>query len=131
MLKLDQLDRERLREQLFDWIIKAIQEMPALLRQVFVLNHYRGLSADEISIDIRLENQDIPSLLRLANKAFYQNLRLTIATKTAGPSPEQYVTRQQRAGSKRKSGEHPSFTRRGQPREPARRIDSLHKLSPS
>ena len=128
MLKLDQWDRERLREQLFDSIIEALEEMPALLRQVFVLSHYRDLSADEISIDIRLENQDIPSLLRLANRAFYQNLRLTIATKTAGPPPEQYVTRQKRACRKRKSGEHPSSTRRGKPREPAR---MLHKLGPS
>ncbi len=62
------------REKLFDRIIEALNEIPHLPRQVFILSHYKGLSSEEIATRIGVEQQDVRFLLRRANTFFYERL---------------------------------------------------------
>ena len=71
MLKLNSLEREKL----FDRIIEALNEIPNLLRQVFIFSHYQGLSPDEIATKVGMKQHDISFLLRRANSLFYEKLR--------------------------------------------------------
>ncbi|MDA2930337.1 sigma-70 region 4 domain-containing protein [Acidobacteria bacterium AH-259-O06] len=70
MLRLNSLEREKL----FDRIIEALNEMPNLPRQAFILSHYQGLSSEEIAIRIGVKQQDIRFLLRRANTFLYERL---------------------------------------------------------
>jgi len=71
MLKLNSLEREKL----FDRIIEALNEMPNLPRQAFILSHYQGLSSNEIAAKVGVKERDIGFLLRSANSLLYQKLR--------------------------------------------------------
>ena len=62
------------REKLFDRILEALNEMPNLPRQAFILGHYQGLSSEEIATRIGAEQQDIRFLLRRANTVLYERL---------------------------------------------------------
>ncbi len=62
------------REKLFDRLIEALNEIPNLPRQVFILSHYQGLSFEEIATRIGVEQQDVRFLLKRANTFFYDKL---------------------------------------------------------
>ncbi len=74
------------REELFDRIIQALAEMPDLLRQTFILSHYQGLSPDEIATKVAVKKQDVPFLLRRADRLLYQKLRPFIPLQERGSS---------------------------------------------
>ena len=63
------------KEELFDVILESLEEMPDLLRQVFVLSHYRAHSPAEIASKVGVREEDIFFLLKCANKLFYQKLK--------------------------------------------------------
>ncbi|MDA2924714.1 hypothetical protein MYX65_08685 [Acidobacteria bacterium AH-259-L09] len=62
------------REQLFDIILDSLNEMPDLLRQVFVLSHYHGNSSAEIATKFGVREEDVPFLLKRANRLLHQKL---------------------------------------------------------
>lgn len=62
------------RERLFHRILKALDGMPDLLRQTFILSHYRGLSPGRIAQELGVNPREIPSLLRQADHLLYQEL---------------------------------------------------------
>ncbi|MGH9339260.1 MAG: RNA polymerase sigma factor [Acidobacteriota bacterium] len=74
----DQLNREKV----FDGILEALEEMPEELRQMFVLGHYRGLSATQIAQEIGQEQQKVETLLRRADEFLYKKLRSLRAART-------------------------------------------------
>ena len=78
MLKPDQSERD----ELFHQILKVLNEMPDLLRQTFILSHYKGLSLDQIARKIGVEQQDAALLLKRANTFFYKKLEPLITPRT-------------------------------------------------
>ena len=84
MLRLDQLKRE----VLFESIVEAIGEMPDLLRQAFILSHYKGLSEKEIAVHVGVDEQKVRFLLGGADSFLSEKLRPLIATDSPG-SPQQ------------------------------------------
>ncbi len=78
MLKPDQSERD----ELFHQILKVLNEMPDLLRQTFILSHYKGLSLDQIARKIGVEQQDAALLLKRANTFFYKKLEPSITPRT-------------------------------------------------
>jgi len=63
------------REILFGRIIEVLEEMPATLRDVFVLTHYEGKSPFEITSILGIPVADYENLLNQANQVFYRTLR--------------------------------------------------------
>ena len=62
------------RQKLFKRIVGALDAMPHLLRQAFVLRHYKGFSENEIAAKVGVEAEEVSSLLRRADRFLYQHL---------------------------------------------------------
>ncbi|HEY2931307.1 MAG TPA: sigma factor-like helix-turn-helix DNA-binding protein [Acidobacteriota bacterium] len=72
------LKAQETREELFDLILASINEMPELLRQVFVLSRYHGKTPAEIANQVRVSEKDIASLINTAYTLFYRSLRRSL-----------------------------------------------------
>lgn len=55
-------------------IVEAVNRMPAQVRRVFILSHYRGFSRKEIAGCLGIMESDVQSLLRSGNTLLYQAL---------------------------------------------------------
>ena len=66
------------REELFDLILASIDNMPELLRQVFVLSRYHDKTPSEIAKQVRVDEKDVPSLVNTAYVLFYRSLRRSL-----------------------------------------------------
>jgi len=62
------------RDALFRHIMHALDEMPAELREVFVLRHYEHLSFDEIAGRMSRDATGLAALSERANGIFFKNL---------------------------------------------------------
>ncbi|MDA2931047.1 hypothetical protein MYX84_14060 [Acidobacteria bacterium AH-259-O06] len=62
------------REELFERIMQSLDQMPDLLREVFILSHYRGSPPSEIASTIGASEEETAELLRQANQCFFQGL---------------------------------------------------------
>ncbi len=62
------------RDALFRHIMHALKEMPAELREVFMLRHYEHMSADEIAGRMSLDAANLAELVERANGTFFKNL---------------------------------------------------------
>ena len=62
------------REILYTRIIEALVEMPEELREVFVLNHYEGMTDQAIATKIGIRRPEIEALVWEANSAFERAL---------------------------------------------------------
>ena len=78
MPRSSQLDRD----QLFQQIIEALNQMPDLMRQVFILSHYQEVSPDDIASKIGVKKEEIPFLLKCAEDLLYQKLQPTLIPPT-------------------------------------------------
>jgi DNA-directed RNA polymerase specialized sigma24 family protein len=63
------------REGLYAGIVENLRQMPAQLRQVFVLRHYRGYSPAEIAVVTGIQESSVGLLLKQAEALVYQRLR--------------------------------------------------------
>lgn len=63
------------RHELFDRIIRSLNNMPEEMRKAFVLSHYQGCANEEIAGKIGAEPKEIPGLLKEANILFFENVR--------------------------------------------------------
>ncbi len=70
------------RDQLFQQIIEALNQMPDLMRQVFILSHYQEVSPDDIASKIGVKEEEIPFLLKCAEDLLYQKLQPTLIPPT-------------------------------------------------
>jgi DNA-directed RNA polymerase specialized sigma24 family protein len=62
------------RDALFRHILYALDEMPAELREVFMLRHYEHLSVEEMASRMSLDATGLAELLERANGIFFKNL---------------------------------------------------------
>lgn len=72
------LEVQGTRDELFDLILASINEMPELLRQVFVLSRYHGKTPDEIASQVRVSEKDVAPLISTAYTLFYRSLRRSL-----------------------------------------------------
>jgi len=62
------------REILYTQIIEALAKMPEELREVFVLNHYEGMTDGAIATEIGIRPPELETLVWQANSAFQRAL---------------------------------------------------------
>jgi DNA-directed RNA polymerase specialized sigma24 family protein len=64
----------RNRDVLFEQIVRALDQMPADLREVFVLTHYEGKSPWEIAERMHVSTVEINDRISRANDVFFRTL---------------------------------------------------------
>ncbi len=64
----------RNRDVLFEQIVRALDQMPADLREVFVLKHYEGKSPWEIAERMHVGTVEINDRISRANDVFLRTL---------------------------------------------------------
>lgn len=62
------------RRNLSNRIVEAVNQMPPNVRGVFILSHYRGLSAKEIAEELEILETEAESLLISGNTILYQTV---------------------------------------------------------
>ena len=63
------------RHEVFDSIIRSLNEMPEVLRKVFVMSHYQGYDVDRIAKDLSLAPDEVEPLAAEANIRFFEGVR--------------------------------------------------------
>jgi DNA-directed RNA polymerase specialized sigma24 family protein len=55
--------------------VEILEEMPADLKEIFMLTHYEGKRAVEISALLEIPSDELENRLRHANRIFFRALR--------------------------------------------------------
>lgn len=74
-LNTEPIEPSQLREELVNMIADTLNEMPELMRRVFILNHYQGRSLIQISDQAGLSEAEVDTLLRSGDQRLYKVLR--------------------------------------------------------
>lgn len=74
-LNTEPIEPSQLREELVSMIADTLNEMPELMRRVFILNHYQGRSLIQISDQAGLSEAEVDTLLRSGDQRLYKVLR--------------------------------------------------------
>jgi len=62
------------REDLFNRIVKALQEMPSDLRTVFLKTHYAQADPVRLSTERSLSEEQLAACRKVAERSFFANL---------------------------------------------------------
>ncbi|UCF37964.1 MAG: hypothetical protein JSU96_03630 [Acidobacteriota bacterium] len=64
------------RRILVDRIIETLNQMPAEVRRVFILSHYREFAMSEIAAVLETTEKDAEALLRRGNSLIARNIKI-------------------------------------------------------
>lgn len=68
------IEREDLRDDLVHEIVRALEGMPAHIRQAFIWTHYRGGSVDVIARELNVSRRKAQEWVQVANRTLYSRL---------------------------------------------------------
>jgi DNA-directed RNA polymerase specialized sigma24 family protein len=88
-LNTETIEPSPFREELVSKITDTLNEMPELMRRVFVMNHYEGRSLIQISGQAGLSEADIDTLLRSADQRLYRVVRPLRAVQRCSAYPSE------------------------------------------